>query len=189
MFKFSCVHCHQRISADESVGGTEVVCPSCGQTFVAADAIADPPESASRTPPPLPPPPIPAVRRSFAKIAGFGCLGLVAVFFVLAILSSALLPTPKPSSSTAGQSSTPESTTVTEQTPKSVRILKEPRFDPSLEAKAEAGDAKAQYDFSSQLRRTKGYDKDEVRKWVKRSADNGYWEAQVEMGNHYCDAN
>jgi TPR repeat protein len=60
--------------------------------------------------------------------------------------------------------------------------------DPDLKAKAEAGDANAQYEVGSQLLRTKGYDKDELLNWWKQSADNGYWEAQVRMGIYYSDA-
>ncbi len=60
-------------------------------------------------------------------------------------------------------------------------------IDPTLKAKADAGDAVAQYEVGDKLFYSEGSDMDEVRKWWMRSADNGYLKAQLAMGNYYID--
>ena len=60
-------------------------------------------------------------------------------------------------------------------------------IDPILKAKADAGDAVAQYEVGDKLFYAEGSDMDEVRKWWMKSADNGYWKAQLSVGNHYIN--
>jgi len=51
-FQFTCPHCQQQLSADPSMVGAEVACPTCAKHFI----LAEPAHA-----PPPPPPPMPAL--------------------------------------------------------------------------------------------------------------------------------
>lgn len=188
MIKFLCSHCGQRISADESVLGTEVTCPACSQPFAAngPQNAADAAAGETATPPPLPqPPPEGRVRR----ISGLGCLGILSVLAIVAIIDSLLS---KPSQSAQNGSAPVASNSEITDTASPVSeddAIPAPRVnvDPVIKAKAEAGDVEAQYEVGSQLLDMKNYNKGEVMKWWLRAADNGYWKAQLRVGNEYLD--
>jgi len=47
-FKFTCPHCQQHLSADSSMGGTEVACPNCSKQLVLPDPPASRPLASSQ---------------------------------------------------------------------------------------------------------------------------------------------
>lgn len=59
--------------------------------------------------------------------------------------------------------------------------------DAKLKEKAKQGDAKAQFDLSGQLIWSGEGDVEEAKMWCKKSADGGYWEAQLQYGNELID--